>query len=593
MYIIDQIKFRLAKRINLAINQELVKPELLVYPPNVEMGDLSLACFIIAKEQQKNPAEVAAHIEKIISAQLEAMKKTGKIDPCFLSSVKAMGPYINFNLDRAALGKMIVEEVAYSKNEYGKNESGFGKKVMIEYSNSNTHKEVHVGHLRNISYGDSVNRILAANGFKAIPVSYINDFGIHAAKTLWAYDKFFKDKPLPENKGFFLGQIYVRATKELAKKEKYKEEVGEYMKKIESRQGRESKLWEKTRKWSIEQLAVIYKELGIRFDQTFYESEFIDKGLKIVGDLKKKGISKESQGAVIADLEEYGLGVLVFLRADGTALYPVADLSLAIAKSKKYKLDKSIYVVDIRQGLHFKQLFKVLELLGHKEELVHLGYDFVKLPSGMMSSRTGNIITYEDLRAKLMQKSIKETKKRHKDWSEKKIAATAGKIVNGAMKFEMIKVSAQSVITFDIEGSLRFDGFTAAYLQYTYARMNSIIKKAKKQINKETKSYQGIGGEGNLSVEDKEVAESKEHALIMKMMKYSEVVKKAGESYDPSEIAKYIFELAQLANDYYHSVPVLKAEEETRKARLALLGSINQVLKNGLGILGIETVDEM
>ena len=266
---------------------------------------------------------------------------------------------------------------------------------------------------------------------------------------------------------------------------------------------------------------------------------------------------------------------------------------MAIAKSKKYKLDKSIYVVDIRQGLHFKQLFKVLELLGHKEELVHLGYDFVKLPSGMMSSRTGNIITYEDLRAKLMQKSIKETKKRHKDWSKKKIAATAGKIVNGAMKFEMIKVSAQSVITFDIEGSLRFDGFTAAYLQYTYARMNSIIKKAKKQINKETKSYQGIGGEGNLSVEDKEVAESKEHALIMKMMKYSEVVKKAGESYDPSEIAKYIFELAQLANDYYHSVPVLKAEEETRKARLALLGSINQVLKNGLGILGIETVDEM
>lgn len=578
MYIIDQIKSRLAKRINMVIGQESVKPELLVYPPNGEMGDLSLACFVIAKEQQKNPAEVAQHIEKIITAQLEAMKKTGKMDPCFLSSAKAMGPYINFNLDRAALGKMIIEEVAYVKGEYGKNESGFGKKVMIEYSNANTHKEYHVGHLRNISYGDSVNRILAANGFKAVPVSYINDFGIHTAKTLWAYDKFFKNKPLPKNKGFFLGQIYVRATKELEKKEKNKEEVGEYMKKIEARKGAEYKTWEKTRKWSIEQFAKIYKELGIKFDHTFYESEFIDKGIKMVADLQKQGVLAKSQDAVIADLEKYNLGVLVFLRADGTALYPVADLPLAVAKFKKHKLDKSIYVVDARQSLYFKQLFKVLELLGYKEEMVHLGYEFVKLPSGMMSSRTGNVITYEDLRTKLLQKSIKEIKKRHKDWSEKKIEATANKIVNGAMKFEMIKVSAQSVITFDIEGSLRFDGFTAAYLQYTYARMNSILKKEKKKKQ---------------SVEYGKLTEVKEHGLVMKMMKFSETVKRAGENYDPSEIAKYIFELAQLANDYYHAVPVLKAEEGVRQARLALLGSINQILKNGLAILGIEAVDEM
>ncbi|MCG2695394.1 arginine--tRNA ligase [Candidatus Parcubacteria bacterium] len=326
----------------------------------------------------------------------------------------------------------------------------------------------------------------------------------------------------------------------------------------------------------------MYKELGVEFDNIFYESEFIEKGMKTVRDLRKKEFLIKSQGAIIADLEKYNLGALLFLRSDGTALYPVADLPLALEKFKKYKIDKSIYVVDIRQGLYFKQLFKVLELLGFKQEMAHLGYEFVKLPGKMMSSRTGNIITYEDLRTQAVKKSVREIKRRHKDWSAKKIAETANKIVNGALKFEMIKISAGQVITFDINQALRFDGFTAAYLQYVYARIRSIFRKAQKHENTKTRKHEEINLE-----------EAKEHDLVMKLAKYPDAVKKAGENCDPSEIAKYLFDLAGAFNDYYHSVPILKAKKELRASRLALIKSVSQVIANGLDLLGIEVVDEM
>lgn len=568
MYILEKIKSKIAKDLNKIIGQDLIKPENLVFPPNAQMGDLSLPCFDLAKIIKKSPTEAVNDLARVF--------KTGKE----IKEVKPAGPYLNFTIDEKYLAKEAIGEVEKLKAKYGFNKNGKNKKVMIEYSNANTHKEYHVGHLRNISYGDAVSRVARANGWKVIPVSYINDFGIHVAKTLWAYRKFFKDEMSLKNKGYFLGQIYVRSTRELEGNEHGKKEVGETMKAIESRQGEMYKLWQKTRRWSINQFAGIYRELGVEFDHIFYENEFIKEGLKMVADLEKKGFLKKSEGAVIADLEQYGLGVLLFLRTDGTALYPVADVPLAMAKFKKYKLDKSIYVVDIRQSLYFKQLAKVLELLGYEKEIVHLGYDFVKLPSGMMSSRTGNVITYEELKEQMMAKTTAETKKRHEDWSEKKINEVAWKIAVGAIKFEMIKVSPSSVITFDISEALRFDGFTAAYLQYAYARINSILKKSK------------IGGRKG-KIDLGKLKEAKEKNLLLKMAKYPVVVERAGESYSPAEIAKYLFELCQEFNDYYHSVQVLKAEAGERSARLALLKSINIIIANGLDLLGIETVNEM
>lgn len=568
MYILEKVKSKIAEDLNKIIGRELIRPESLVFPPNEKMGDLSLPCFDLAKEMKKTPVEAAAYLARIF--------KTGKA----IKEAQPAGPYFNFMVDGKYLAQEVISEVAKSKASYGFNQNGKKKRVMIEYSNANTHKEYHVGHLRNISYGDAVGRVAKANGWKVVPVSYINDFGIHVAKTLWAYRKFFKDEMSLKNKGYFLGQIYVHATRELENNEHGKKEVGEIMKAIESRRGEAYKLWQKTRQWSINQFAAIYKELGVEFDHIFYENEFVDEGLKMVTELEKKGFLKKSEGAVIADLEQFDLGVLLFLRTDGTALYPVADVPLAMAKFKKYKLDKSIYVVDIRQSLYFKQLAKVLELLGYEKEIVHLGYDFVKLPSGMMSSRTGNVITYEELKEQMLAKTTEETKKRHEDWSEKKINEVAWKIAVGAIKFEMIKVSPSSVITFNISEALRFDGFTAAYLQYAYARINSILRKAK------TGGRKGKIDLGRLK-------EEKEKNLLLKMAKYPAIVEKAGGSYSPAEIAKYLFELCKEFNDYYHSIQVLKAEAGERNARLALLEAINIIIANGLDLLGIETVKEM
>ncbi len=569
MYSLEKYKKQIVNEVNQVLGKNIIQVSDLVYPPNKEMGDISLPCFDISKELGKTPAEVAQSLVSSLGSTIDAV-----------SSTNAAGPYLNFKIKTTSLAKDLITEINNKSAKYGKNKSGKNKKVMLEYSNANTHKEYHVGHLRNISYGDAVNRILASNGYISIPVSYINDFGIHVAKTLWALNEYFKDQEPGDNKGEFLAQVYVKGASESKDNEVNKRLVEGMMKKIETREGEEFKLWEKTRKWSIDQFDQIYTEMDVKFEHIFYESEYIETGKKLIPKLVRKGILKASQGAVIADLEEFDLGVLVVLRSDGTATYPVADIPLARAKQKKFKADTSAYIVDIAQSLYLKQLFKILELIGHKEELKHLAYEFVKLPGGAMSSRTGNIVSYEELKQKLRDKAIKETKERHPDWDEDKIDSTAKILTLGAMKFEMIKVGANQIITFDINKALEFSGYTAAYLLYTVARINSINRKLK------IKNYK-------LKIDYNCLAEDQEHRLLMQISKYPEVVKRAGEKMDPSVIARYLFELAQGFNDYYHSVPVLKAEEDIKEARLALLQSIKTVLQNGLDLLGIKTLDEM
>jgi len=560
VYTLEKVKNEIVKKINKALGKKIVQASDLVYPPNPEMGDLSLACF-------KNNIKLGSIAAKDIKTKV-------------VLGVKWVGSYLNFTINKEYLAEEALKEIRRQKDKYGKNNSGKNKKVMIEYSNANTHKEYHVGHLRNICYGDAVNRIISVNGFKSIPVSYINDFGIHVAKTLWNYilDKKNWDKIFKHEKGRKLGDVYVDACIREKKDKLAKKKIEFIMKKIETRKGEEYDLWEETRKWSIDYFQKIYDELGVKFNYTYYENEFVGKGLKKVDELLKKKVLKKSQGAIIADLEKYGLNVLVFKRSDGTATYPVADLALAEEKFKK--CDTSIYVIDVRQSLYFKQLFKVLELMGYKKDMVHLGYEFVKLPSGMMSSREGNVVTYEKLSQEVFKRVKKETKLRHKNWTAKQVDEVARVIGIGAMKFEMIKVGAGNVITFDIKKALEFSGYTAAYLQYTYARIQSIVSKARNAKRITQANYEKL-------------TNSKEHGLVLGLAKYPEVVLKAGEKYDPSEIAKYLFELAQEFNDYYHQVPVLKAEKEVRDARLVLITSVSQVIKNGLGLLGIKVVDKM
>ncbi len=568
MYFLQKIKRHITEKINKEAGAGLIEAGDITFPPKPEYGDLSLPCFKPSKTMQLTPQEAA-----------EKMIKFFADDP-YVKSASILGPYLNFQISDPEFSKAVLMEIECSGKSYGNNKIGGNKKVMVEFSNVNTHKEYHIGHLRNLAFGHAVANLLEKNGYKAIPVSYVNDFGIHVAKTIWAYQEFYKYEKPPKNKGYWLGQMYVKAAEELKNNEVGKKMVGLIMKKIETRKGEEYDLWVKTRRWSIEQFDKIYKEQDVKFKHFFYESEFIDQGKKMVDELLEKGILEKSDGAVIADLEKYGLGVLLFLRSDGTALYPVADLPLALEKFKKYKLDQSIYVVDIRQGQYFKQLFKLIEILGQKKKMLHLGYDVVRLPEGMMSSRLGNVITYEELREQLLERSLAETKARHRDWPHDKLESTAKKIAFGAMKFEMVKVGASAIITFDLDKALQFEGYTSAYLQYTVARISSIIKKAAANI-------------ALSKVDFSLLKEKAEEELTLKLASFPEAMAQGGTDHDPSAIAKYLFDLARSFNDYYHQIPVLKAENKSREARLVLIRAVRQVLENGLAVLGIETMEEM
>lgn len=569
MYVLDHIKEELAERVNKVLEKKIVTSSSFVTPPDSKLGDLTLPCFVIAKEFNQNPVMMAQKISE------------GLVNDKLIEDNSSTGPYVNITLATLVVGDFI-KEIQKQGLEYGNNTLGKKKRVMLEYANGNTHKEYHVGHLRNIVFGDAVNRILSANGYTSIPVSYINDFGIHVAKTLWHYLNTHPEEP-KGNKGYFLGQLYAQAVKTMEENPAAKAEVGVVMKAIESRKGEIYDLWKKTRQWSLDQFEDINKELGVEFTTTFYENEFIADGLKMVEKLKKEGILIQSQGAIIADLEKYNLGILVVIRSDGTALYPVADFALTTHKVKKYKLDTSLWIVDIRQGQYLHQMFKVLELAGLKAKLAHLPYEFVKLPSGMMSSRSGNIISYEDLKEEALRKTTEEIMKRHSDWNKDKIETVSRVLAFGALKFEMVKVSGEKVITFDMETALRFDGYTAAYLQYTYARIQSLQRKVSHEVDVTKGDF--------LTLQKK-----REKDIALMLGHFSEVVITAGTSYQPSEIARYLYEMAQLFNEYYHEVPILNdtsISPSLAKARLDLVAAVGIIIKRGLGLLGIDTVTEM
>ncbi len=565
MTFLDRLKEQIAQELK-------IKDANFTYPPQSEMGDISLVCFELAKERNLSPADLANELAKKVADNV-------RFERAF-TAVKPMGPYLNFYINPKYLIEEVIKEVKREKEKYGCNQVGAGRRVMVEYSNANTHKEYHVGHLRNLSYGDSISKLLNANGYDAIPVSYINDFGIHIAKTIWNWQRNEKYHNSSEDKGYLLGRCYSEASQELQDNPDYKEQVAQIMKQIESKTGTTYDLWKETRQWSIDYFGKIYEELGIKFKDTFYESEVLDNGLKIVQELTADGILKKSEGAIIANLEEYNLGVLPVIRSDGTALYPVADLALATEKFRRHEVDESIHVVDVRQSLYFKQLFKILELMGYRQKLVHLSYDFVTLPNGMMSSRSGNVITYEELKSIILENITVETRKRHEDWTDNRIIQVAKRLMISIIKFEMLKVSPDKIITFNIEEASKFDGQTACYLQYGYARLKSIIRK------------QGLSW-FNFGDHLGKLREPKEKDLLLKIAKYPEIVATSGLKYDPSHLTKYLFELVQLFNDYYHNVHILKAEPKTRKARLALIKTIAQVLENGFDILGMKIIEEM
>ncbi len=541
--------------------------DMLAEPPKPELGDLCFPCFTLAKGMGRNPAEIASEL-------------SAKIGPsAFIKRVHAVGPYVNFVFDKFAFAQAVLTDIGKGKARYGVSTMGKGKRILVEYASLNTHKEFHVGHVRNTTLGQSIVHVMKANGYGVIPTCYIGDVGAHVAKAIWGLKKFYADKKIAKkDRAKVLQDAYTQAHVFSEDHVEAKEEIAAVQRALEEEKEPWQSLWEETREWSLEDLRKSFKEFGIKPDVWYFESQVEKSGKDMVKKLLIEGIAKKSEGATIVDLTEEKLGIFLILKTDGSALYATKDLALAFVKEEEYHPDRQIFVVDNRQSLYLQQLFATLRRLGFTRELTHIGYEFVTLPDGAMSSRKGNIVRYEDLRDTLTEKIFASTRERHTDWNEKKLMATAQALAFAAMKFVMLRQDNDKKIVFDMEEAASVEGFTGPYLLYTIARLNSIERKAHVRATMDTTR----------------LIHPYEQELVTLLAKYPDLVAQAGLQLRPSMVAQYAFELAQMYARYYEAVRILDdADQASSAARLALCGAIKQTLTNALSLLGITTVDEM
>jgi arginyl-tRNA synthetase len=532
-------------------------------PKDPILGDFAFPCFALARHFKKNPVEIA----KDVGAKIEVGGKIGKVN--------VVGPYVNFFLNQEKIAGNVISDILKQKEKYGSNAKGKGKTFMMEFSQPNTHKAFHVGHIRGTSFGESLARIREFSGYNVVRANYSGDTGMHIAKWMWAYTKFHKKEKIRVDESWF-AKIYVEAVSKLTDNEKGQKEVEEINRKLDARGDKElMKFWKATRKASIAAWKPIYKDLDTTFDVHFFESQAEEPGKKIAHELVKKNIARISEEATIMDLKDCGLGVWVLLRKDGTVLYSAKDLALAQIKLAKYKIDESLIITSVEQNLHFQQLRKTLELMKFPrwKEYLHMGYESVRFPWGKMSSRTGDNVYYASFRDELMKEAAREIAARGK-LSAKELDKRARAIAVAAMKYSMLKQDANKILIFNKEEALRFEGDTGPYLLYSYARARSILRK--KKIGK--------------SFDTGSIGES-ERLLMNELARFGEVVQGADENFAPAMIAHYAYKLAHQFNEFYHAEKVIGSEHEA--FRLALVAAFAQVLKNALSLLGIPALEEM
>lgn len=553
------------------LNEAGVKGDVeLTTPPNPEMGDLSFACFSLAKEMKQSPVECAKEIiEKLKNLETEK----------FIEKVDAVGPYVNFYLNVQELAKIVLQKTKNSELRTP------NSKIMVEFAHPNTHKPVHIGHLRNMITGESMVRLLENQGHKVVRANYQGDVGMHIAKCLWGIKQFEiqdtdfridKLKTVAERTKF-LGEVYALGGKAYENDVEAQKEIQEINNKIYSQDKAIKDLYNKTRKWSLDYFDYIYKRVGVKkFDRLYFESETFVRGIEIVKAGLKKGIFKESQGAVIFEGSKYGLHDRVFLNSKGLPVYEAKDQALAEMQFKEYNPAEILHLVAKEQTEYFKVIFKALEftLPLSKDREKHLVYGWVSLKTGKMSSRTGQVVLAEWLLDEVEKKITEIMKEREIKNKEESIR----KIANAAVKYSMLKTGISNDIVFDVNESVSLTGDSGPYLLYIVARINSILNKAK------------IKGQKS---KDLNLVQPQEKKLLLKLSEFAEIKKIAVVEKDPSQIAKYLFILAQAFNNFYQTCPVLEAEVAVRNFRLELINKTKEVMEEGLNLLGIETVKEM
>ena len=534
-------------------------------PPKSDMGDFAFPCFKLAKVFRKAPPMIAQDLKN----QIE--------QPDFLSEIRVVGGYLNFFVDKTQFAKQIVDKYTAS-SDYGSSEEGHGKTICIDYSSPNVAKNFHVGHLRTTIIGNSINNIYRKLGYKVVRINHLGDWGTQFGKLIVAYKKWGSKESIEQNGISELMKIYVQFHDEAEKDDSLNDEARAWFTKMEHGDEEALEIWKWFRDISLKEFLRVYDMLGIEFDSYAGESFYNDKMAAVIDELKAKGLITLSDGAQIVNLDEYNMPPCLITKKDGSSLYATRDISAALYRKKTYDFDKCIYVTGLEQKLHFAQWFKVIELMGYDwyKNLVHVPYGLVSLKGGKLSTRHGNVIYAEDILNESIQKIETIINEKNPDLPDKDTVAKQVGI--GAILFNDLYNQRIKDVVFDWDKILNFDGETGPYVQYTYARAASVIRKA---------------GDIHPAIDYFILTDEYTMALLKVIEKYPAVVRDAAEKLEPSIIARYSMELAQTFNKFYHECQINSEDDNIKNTRVNVVLITKSILKDALALLGISCPEQM
>jgi arginyl-tRNA synthetase len=581
----DDIKSQIALRIDAYCQQNDLptgKVEFRSIPFSGEWG-MAAPLFPLAAADPNKTGPVPQHAQHLA----ERLKDAIALPEGFTRS-EAIRGYLNLYFDTALYAASVIDQINREGAQFG-NAPAAGQTVMVEYSNPNTHKPLHVGHLRNVILGGSVCNILEASGNKVIRANYIGDIGLHVIKWMCNYELYHAGEQPGEDKMRWMADLYSEADRRFHEQEGFEELVRDYFARWDAGDEHIHDLWLETRQWSMEGFEQVYALLGEHFDRIYFESDVEESGKQLVDQLIESGLASDGrpEKPVIVDLDAI-LGtkeefrVAVILRSDSTSLYATKELPLAIMKFEEYDLDQSIYVIDVRQSLHMKQMQKLLELMGYPwaKRIHHLAYEIVNLPGNViMSSRDGTVVLLDDLVREATQRALAVVREKNPGIDATTMTDVALKVALGAIKYPMISRENTKIVTFDWENALDFNGQSAPYIQYANVRANSILRRADKPgAHKASFGYP---------------LEPSEVNLIELLSKLPDEISRSAKEFKPSSLASYAYELAKAFNDFYNQCQVLKAEGEMRVSRLSLVQASKVCLEKTLNLLGIQAPQVM
>lgn len=533
-------------------------------PPDANMGDYALPCFKLSKILHSSPIAIAESLANAFSPD------------DVIESCEALKGYLNFKINRKGFAEKTLESVLIGKEKYGSDDIGNGKTICIDYSSINIAKPFHIGHLSTTVIGSALCKIYRFLGYNVVGINHLGDYGTQFGKLIVAYKKWSSYDAVKEGRLKELTRIYVKFHEEAKIHPELDDEARHYFKLIEDGDKESNELFSFFKEITLQEVDKIYKLLNVTFDSYAGESFYNDKMAPVVKELKDKKLLKKSEGAEIVDLEEYGMPPCLILKSDGSSLYATRDIAAAIYRKKTYDFYKCLYVVAYQQNLHFRQFFKVIDLMGYDwaKDLVHVAYGMVSLEDGAMSTRTGNVVLLEDVISKTVEKARKVIEEKNPDIPDKETTAKAVGV--GAVIFSALSNNKIKDIVFSYDRVLSFEGETCPYLQYTVARCNSLLKKC--------------GDSEKYTVTD---VNEDEYAVISAIGRFNETVKAAGEKYEPSLITRYALDLASVFNKFYINCKMATECEEIKNFRLSIVKGVKITLTNALSLLGIDTVEQM